>query len=136
MLDYLKNVLGIESFIFRSAAPQPAPLLLIVHDQDLGLESAELLGKMIEAMKLPQDSYQVLAEIDLINQNQAPLCILNFCSNKSPQILEQFPQTIVFSTDSPAVIIKNPQIKKKVWQDLQLVMKFLKEKIEKGSGNS
>lgn len=152
--SYVKNVLGvktIQSARLRQGLSTELQTELEVNHCDLlflnlkqasapsifAPESAELLAKMIQAMRLGERRHLIL-EYDLSGNTKS-----------TTQIIQQFTQkvttpfVVLFSTKpaqnkiqnigkihflesySPSYLLQNPQAKKVAWADLQRVMKEL-----------
>lgn len=135
--DYIASVLGVKS-IYLEASPSlsanaetapggaPAdlksyiPLLVTVEDlAHYAAEERDLLEKMISALKIDIDKVKVVdAATDISHFDYTFL--LNFSNNPRPASgLES-----VLTTHSPRILLKNPSLKKQVWNEFQTIIKF------------
>lgn len=132
MLNYFENVLGLRSIILKpdiTQQPSTELVLLIICAQDLSPEARSLLEKMIQALKIDEKDYQLVYENNL-PLDVKPMSILSFSSSLENQLHTKYPESFIVETNSPAEILKNQQLKRKVWEDMQRVMNFIKEKID------
>jgi hypothetical protein len=110
----------------KRPAQQPLKKLLILRAEHPSLPEADaLLNKMIQAMGLsPQDI--VIETLPALNQEK-----LTSLASQAQHVLNMLPQKIevhhpqVSETHDPLECLKNPALKKPVWETLQSVMKSL-----------
>ncbi|MCC2679041.1 MAG: hypothetical protein K0R29_1617 [Pseudobdellovibrio sp.] len=129
--DYVSSVLGVKSVYIEPVSPQEAhnagataskeviPLLVSVENlAQYSADERDLLEKMISALK-----------IDL---NKIKVCDVSQVANFEFAYLIQFSEAPVAAsnsenvliTHSPRVLLKNPALKKQVWNEFQTVIKF------------
>jgi hypothetical protein len=119
---YLSQVLGMQGMILPANEVEAASKLKSVrvvfyNDQNLTAPASELLVKMIEAMKLAPSDVRLAFAINEIGDTQY---VVNFTEKMLPNL--KCPQIL---TQSPESLIHQPANKKKVWVDLQKVMRYL-----------
>lgn len=155
--SYVKNVLGvktIQSARLRQnlATPQSdlqgessidsCDLLFLnfkqAADQSIfAPECAELLNKMIQAMRLGQRRYLIL-ECDLAGNTKSTMQILQqytqkvstpfvvlFSSKPTEKSIQNLGKVSFLESYSPAYLLQYPSAKKVAWADLQKVMKAI-----------
>jgi glutamine synthetase adenylyltransferase len=138
-ISYMKNVLGVKT-IQANIQIEHCDLLFLnlkqaTEQSIFAPECAELLDKMIQAMRLGERRHFIL-ECELADDTKSTTQILQqymkkvttpfavLFSNKPAQKSIQNLGTLSFlESYSPSYLLQNPQTKKLAWADLQKVMK-------------
>jgi hypothetical protein len=127
---YLSDVLGIREIIMQTSVLAQVGNIKIIFLDDKSTrscEGAELLKKMISAMKLNMNQYQIL-EIGLsdISDNlqnlESAAVTVCFSKNIFEFIQNNFPRVNIKYTFSPEDLLKNPESKRVVWELLKTLM--------------
>lgn len=135
--DYIATVLGVKSIyledqLVRASEASQAldgvaarskiyiPLLVTVEElSHYASEEKELLEKMVSALKVDVDKVKVVDATTDINNFEYSF-LLKFSDNPRPAVgLEA-----VLTTHSPRMLLKNPSLKKQVWNEFQTIIKF------------
>ncbi len=120
--DYLENVLGIKTVVNASLSTpiSNTPLLFCVENYaSYSTEELDLLNKMISAVKIDPSEW-MLVDLSLQKQIQKKVCVLF----KDEINADQTDAELTIETFSPRVLLKNPNLKKNTWAELQKVMAF------------
>ncbi len=134
LLLYFRQVLGVQSVILPEVAQASAQTsveqafkksVLFILDRELSAPAAELLSKMIFAMKLGSGAFEILnslkSPIDLGLAHEGFRQLVEFTDDANAlSHSESFTRTW-----SPEVLLVRPELKKRAWGDLQMVMKRL-----------
>jgi hypothetical protein len=122
--EYINQVLGVQSFL-QSLEPafesSQTPKLLFLVDAPLSKPAQELFGKMVQAMKLENTDFRLEVGPVSVESETQPMWTISFSERFSPQGKGGWTQTL-----SPEILLHQPEHKRRVWQDLQAVMKALK----------
>jgi len=133
--DYVSTVLGVKSVYIEPASSQALPqtltqtasaaskevIPLLVSVENLEQYSAEerdLLEKMISALKIDLSKIKV-CDVALANDYEFAY-LIQFSESLSASAHTEN----VLITHSPRVLLKNPSLKKQVWNEFQAVIKF------------
>ncbi len=121
--DYLENVLGIKSIIDQSlAAPAilKTELLIGVENyQTYNTDEIDLLQKMLAAVKV-EASRMLIVDLAQMASIQKTACIF-FKDELTAYPLDA---ELCVQTFSPRILLKNPELKKVAWTELQKVLQF------------
>jgi hypothetical protein len=120
VIDYLRNVLGINSVPKTQAQPSHW-LVAFISEVALSPEESELVTKIASAMQLgPQDWILVhenwALQIQLIEQSNFVIC---FSEDLYKNLKSNFPQLKLFKVSSPKEMINQPSLKKQAWEVLR-----------------
>ncbi len=128
-IDYVQNVLGVKNLVLEpeqtgelSAVVQVKPL--IVRIENLSTYTAEendLLSKMLAALKLDVSQYDVV-ELHRDAHGPAQLYLDMFDANPQPASGSINSQSV--TTFSARTLLRQPQLKKIAWVELQKVISF------------
>lgn len=142
-LNYLKEALGLESFILPERSSEPtvlptsqSPLAFFipsVSKRQLSSEAHGLLQKMTQAMgfSLEDIFLSVLPpeEWDFSSAPSSVKVIVTFTSDETAKdvgVWKELNGLKILSTYSPELLIHKPEFKKPTWAHLQSVMSALK----------
>lgn len=142
MLNYFVHVLGIKfinqeslsSGLFDEQAPKK---VLFIFAWDLSPEAESLFQKMVEAMKLSLgEVHRLVLNSDSLKPEHfckihqlSSLCIISFVPQSVATLHQQTaPHMFIIETDGPDILLVKPQLKKKVWLELQKAIAFMQEK--------
>jgi len=135
ILLYLRQVLGVNSAIMpgqvnSAIAPAHASSaeivvnkkqVLFVLDRPLSSDAQQLLNKMIQAMKLDMELIEIRAREELDpSLAGAGFQQVVFFTEQAEQLVHMGGS---ICTWSPELLLQRPELKKKAWDDLQLIMK-------------
>jgi hypothetical protein len=129
---YLTEVLGISRF---GVSGRRKLKVIFVTDSAFSAEAKELFLKMTVAMKLAATEF-VLCEGEVAADLSAQYIVF---FSTAVGAIKQPPSDVYagishLQTDSPELLLKNSELKKKVWSDLQKVMREIS--IEAAPGSS
>lgn len=123
-LDFVKNVLGVKSII-TSAEERVMPAVFLVENLSTYTEvEKELLNKMIAAINLEKNNYQVQEFNKNVPPGNCEICIL-LLDEVTSDLKIHSNQVATFSARK---LIQNPDLKRKAWDDLKKVLQFFKAK--------
>lgn len=130
LTEYLPRVLGVPSFLMP-VEPEPAGAevsfeasackILFLIEQPLSAAALDIFQKMTIAMKLGESDYRL--ELGSFKSSESISREWTVAFMETPTLPSQASWT---HTISPEVLVKQPELKRKVWQDLQSVMKSVK----------
>lgn len=115
--DYVTEVLGIRSILQAPETRGAAPLLILVEDfSAYSSEEKDLLAKMISALKLDPKILRVSEESTGETGDKFTLYFQDKpgAENSAEKMF----------TYSPRVLLREPSLKKKAWDDLQKVIQI------------
>ncbi len=139
--SYVKKVLGVKTIHSSRIHQKPSCDLLFLNlrqtsDQSIfAPESAELLDKMIQAMRLGERRHLILEHVLVDGVKSAtpilqlyakkittPFVVL-FSTSPAHNAIQSFSTFKFLESYSPSYLLQNPQAKKIAWADLQKAMK-------------
>jgi hypothetical protein len=145
---YLQNVLGVKGVILEPALPPSEPQVstestphlkvLFIIERQWSLNEQALFRKIQSAMELPDEFIQVLIlegrdkkdlKLDLQLKLHMAEQVIVFSKEAFEQMIaesQNFSLQKIQLTHSPAEMLKNPELKKKVWADLKAVLKKIR----------
>lgn len=128
--EYLPQVLGVSSFLNPYQVQAETDENQIIRcrvlfrtDKPLSAAGLDLFQKMATAMKLAESDFCLEQGSESSGRLIQADWTVHFVSSTAPQ---DAPRPSWTQTLSPEVLVHQPELKRKVWQDLQLVMKNLK----------
>lgn len=122
--DYVSTVLGVKSVYIEPQAAtaglkEVIPLLVSVENlSTYAPEEKDLLEKMVSALKIDLQKIKI-CDISKADSFESAFTI-RFSDNLSGSSLTENSLT----TFSPRTLLKNPSLKKQVWNEFQTVIKF------------
>lgn len=122
--NYLSETLGIKSLLLESATgEQQIPLLVLVESlNSYSQDEKELLAKMLSALKIPQEQMKV---IDMAEETElSAMQSLILCD--SP---DSFNNHETIRAYSPRILLKQPQLKKLAWEEMQKLLLFFQQQV-------
>jgi DNA polymerase III psi subunit len=122
---YLNEIVGIKSVMIEPNVSDFQKFSLLIKVQNLSTYNADamaLLEKMITALGLEKDGIKV-ADYDLVPSNLQPEYILSFVLNPDLVVAKSINEIVTYS---PEVLLKNPQLKKQAWDQMQKIVAQLK----------
>lgn len=126
LLNYLSEVLGIQSIYQNEEMPRAAGLIVgkVVFwvDHKLSEKAQELFERMIKAMKLLEGEYFVRCSSLMPGGEDSGAFLVKFCQ-QGQQLRKYAAGSQFIETWSPEVLLVQPELKKQVWDDLQLVIR-------------
>lgn len=123
-IKYLTDILGIKKIYLEQETVAKVDIIIYVENYgSLSLAESELLKKMIEALKLEQQSIKIL---DLQNEtlNQASLFQIYLVNNPLHMQNKISKNTVV--TFSPTILNVKTQFKKEAWNEMQKAIAFFR----------
>lgn len=122
--EYLENVLGIKSIIqeskLGSLQNKKTDLLFCVENYaTYSADEIDLLQKMIAAVKIAPTRL-IVCDLKEKNQFETKACVL-FLDEIDAIKPEKY---FVVQAQSPRWLLKNPELKKVAWNELQKIVKF------------
>lgn len=129
--DYVENILGVKSILLNKESGEISELstsktsLLILVDRygSYTDDEKDLLVKMVSALKI--DLKLITIKNFEINMDEASEFTILFLDEINQFHTDDLKKII---THSPRFLLKNPNYKKKTWEDLQKVIQFFKNK--------
>lgn len=121
-INYVKDVLGIKHLFFISKNPADKKLLIVVTDlETYSLEENKLLEKMVSALKLEQ------ADLSIVDHKNLTQFSARYFLKLVDDITDGEKNSVhTVYTFSPRALLKNAQLKKKAWADMQEFLLLLK----------
>lgn len=115
-MNYLKNVLGINEVLVPEAGTSELSCVFLLSKKPSESES-DLLNKMIAAMKLEKQSYQIhIKAVPAVTSRWL------ICFGKNPAELTNAKKIELAELSQ---VLEAPNLKKQIWSELQCIMKDL-----------
>jgi len=122
-LKYVKDVLGIKHLFFSSSQQETKVLAICVDGlRSYSPQESELLYKMIAALKLPPEVFEVVDSIEYKNGDAEFEWHLRDVGQ--PEKSEK-----MVSTYSPRMLLLQPQLKKDAWADMQELLQKIQPRL-------
>lgn len=123
-IKYLTEVLGIKKiFLENEMANKPDLIVFVENYKALTTSESDLLAKMIEALKLTEQTVMIL---DLEKQSENTKSKYQIYLVNNPQDWQQKISASSVVTFSPTVLSVKTQLKKEAWTELQKTIAFFK----------
>jgi hypothetical protein len=122
---YFSEVLGVNAILLKPQEATSVIKFIFIDEKGIRTESGkDLLDKMIFAMKLQKNEYQIL-EIHLnevsqiLTELESTERVICFSKPLAEFIQNNFPRVNLSSTYGPEALLKNPELKREVWELLK-----------------
>ena len=124
--EYVENVLGVKQ-IYLDAADQPTiegDLLVVVQNlNSMPANEKELLEKMVASMQIDLNLIKIIDQSECKNKKISARFVLTMLNSQQLPIASEPNKQ---NTYSASVLIKQTQLKKEAWSQLQKVIAFYK----------